>query len=330
MKISVYLPTANRPAMLRNALKSVAEQTALAHVAEVVVIENLGNRESESVCREFPNLPINYLFRDPPLPPGYDSFRNAMRYIKNEYMAILFDDDWWDPEHLECAMESLLSRSDAVAASCAYHSVTGEDGYIMKVGNSFIPWFAANSPRENHRLVFKLPDLLVASQIGVGFSFMTFLVKVDVWNKCLECMRHGNLFDVDRLISVEFGRHGTVVADMRPHIHVRYHAGQEERRLNDLGEGVQWWQDSTRRLLALAESEGIDLTHEFAIRMAAKKINQEQLRQYCCFNNIDYLIQIGILPPDKNLPPGWRRVYRMLVPPFLQQMISAIRHPKKH
>src|ERR1039457_4559572 len=137
--ISVLLPTANRPAMLRTALRSIAAQTALSAVGEVVVIENLGNRASEKVCQEFPQLPIRYFFRDPPIPPGFESARDAMRHVKSDFMAILFDDDWWMPEHLEIALESIAMRSDAVAASCAYLQVTGEDGYTLGVGNNFVP-----------------------------------------------------------------------------------------------------------------------------------------------------------------------------------------------
>jgi hypothetical protein len=321
--------------MLRTALRSVAAQTALRAIKEVVVIENLGNRESETVCQEFPQLPIRYFFRDPPIPPGFEATCDAQSRIRCERMAILFDDDWWMPEHLESAIESLESRADAVAACCAYLATTGEDGYCMGVGNSLIPWFAASLPPVNHRWVFKLPDLLVANQISVGFSYMTALVKTEIWTKCLECVSHGNPFDTDRLMFVEMGRHGTVIADSRPHVYVRRHPGQEEQRLVTSGEGARWWMDSTNRLLALAESEGVNLCHEFATRMAAKAIDEQTLRGWCCFNNIDYLIKKDIIRPTNNLPgakpvgqSNWRKLYHGLTPPFMQNWVSAIRHRK--
>jgi len=322
--ISVLIPTANRPAMLRTALRSVAAQTALAHVAEVVVIENLGNRDSEGVCREFAQLPIRYYFRDPPIPPGIETTRDAVSRVRCDRMAILFDDDWWMDDHLENAICSLEGCSEAVASYCSYILTTGEDGYMMKVGNSFIPWFAASKTPVNHRWVLDLPDLLVASQIGTAFSFMTLLTFRDVWAKCIECFAHGNPYDTDRLISVELGRYGKVICDSRPHVYVRHHDGQEERRLKSLGVGAFWWKESTRRLIEVARTEGIDLAHEFSTRMAAKGVDTETLRLHACHDAIDDLLNNGILSADhtSSFP---RRAYRSLMPPILQNVIRRVR-----
>jgi hypothetical protein len=322
--------------MLRTALQSIAGQTALSTVEEVVVIENLGNRKSEDVCQEFPKLPIRYFFRDPPIPPGnIEATRDALSRINCQRMAILFDDDWWMPEHLENAIESFECRADVVAACCAYLHVTGEDGYILRVGNSFVPWFATSSSCINHRWTFTLPDLLVAGQIATAFSFMTALVDTRTWTKCTECISHGNPYDTDRLMFVEMGRHGTVIADSRPHVYVRVHPGQEDQRLTASGEGAYWWMDSTRRLLALAESESINLRKEFETRMANKGVTEDTLRQHCCYNNIDYLISKAIICPANDstrVTPMkqnvWRKLYRGFTPPILRDWVATIRHPK--
>ena len=47
-----------------------AAQTWRAGIAEVIVVENGGNRASEAVCGEFSSLPIRYFYRDRPLQPG--------------------------------------------------------------------------------------------------------------------------------------------------------------------------------------------------------------------------------------------------------------------
>jgi glycosyltransferase involved in cell wall biosynthesis len=65
--LSVVVPTAARPAYLRTALKSVANQTAADNILEVIVSENLSDKTSQGVCEEFPSLPIKYVFRNPPL-----------------------------------------------------------------------------------------------------------------------------------------------------------------------------------------------------------------------------------------------------------------------
>jgi hypothetical protein len=64
MGLSVLSPTANQPLLLRRALKSVARQSGVDQIQEVLVSENLKNWESENICRQFTNLPIRYLCID--------------------------------------------------------------------------------------------------------------------------------------------------------------------------------------------------------------------------------------------------------------------------
>ncbi len=63
--ISILLPTAARPEMLRTALQSIAGQTALGQVGRIFVSENGSDKRSGEVCASFPGLPITYLYRDP-------------------------------------------------------------------------------------------------------------------------------------------------------------------------------------------------------------------------------------------------------------------------
>ena len=225
--ISVLIPTANRPAMLRTALRSVAAQTALSAVGEVVVIENLGNRESENVCKEFPQLPIRYVFRDPPIPPGIEASRDAMSRIRCERMAILFDDDWWMEKHLENAIDALASHPDAVMACATCIWTTGAEKNLIAVYCSFLPWFAASEPQVNHRWVLGLADILVASLINTTFHYSSMIVSSKVYSECLEAAANENNYDTDRMVAVVLGRHGKIICDSRPQVYIREHEARE-------------------------------------------------------------------------------------------------------
>lgn len=326
--ISVFIPTANRPLMLRTALNSVAAQTALANVAEVIVIENRGNRDSEKVCEEFPQLPIRYVFRDPPLPPGYQWCVDAVRRIQSKHMAILFDDDWWLPEHLQYAIESLATHPDAIAAFSTFIYVTGETGFMTEIGSSFLCWFAANNPSSNHRWKMNLTEVLVAGLLCVPFHFSTTVVLRDVWEASLSCIKHGNTYDTDRQISVELARHGPVVVDSRAHTFIRMHPGQHNKEFHASQEHLKWWRDSTRRLLELAKTEGIDLRHEFASRMSSKNIGLRTLRnQFSPHGAYDDLVKEGILIPPRAFTKQWAlKYYHLLTPPVIQDAIGQFRH----
>jgi hypothetical protein len=71
-------------------------------------------RDSEEICKEFPNLPVQYIRQDPPI-PALHHFNCLARLVNTDYIATLHDDDWWLPRHLECAIEA-LEKTAAVAS----------------------------------------------------------------------------------------------------------------------------------------------------------------------------------------------------------------------
>jgi glycosyltransferase involved in cell wall biosynthesis len=331
--ISVLIPTANRPAMLRTALLSVASQTALSAVEEVVVIENLGNRESGMVCQEFPQLPIRYVFRDPPIPPGIAATRDAISRIRCKRMALLFDDDWWMEKHLENAIASLEMHPDAVACYAGCIWTTGEQGYLMGTYGSFLPWFAASKPMKTHRLAFSLADLLVISQINTTFHYSSLVVDSDVFRSSIECTSNGNPYDTDRLIPVELSRHGAVVYDSRAQVYIRTHGGREATRVIATGEADMWWRKSTEQLFELAEKMQINLKEEFAARMKARSLSVGDLRNE--FNPQSYRILVERNILEASLNP-WasnpsdnssllRRALREIAPPFSRKIFARFK-----
>src|SRR5688500_8616761 len=114
--ISVLLPTTNRPHFLRTALSSIQRQTALDKITEVIVSENAGGKASEEICKEFKALPIRYIFRDPPV-SGKRHFQLLFEGAANEHVAMLHDDDWWDPHHIENGLKH-FSTNEGI--SCYY------------------------------------------------------------------------------------------------------------------------------------------------------------------------------------------------------------------
>ncbi len=307
--------------MLRSALCSVAAQTGGSHIGEVVVIENLSNRESGVICRDFPQLRIRYVFRDPPIPPGIESTLDAMKYLTGDYIAFLFDDDWWGEQHLEKSIESHTICPDVVASygSCIW--VNGEEGYLTGIHSSFIPWFAAEKPKIKGRWVFELNELLIAGLLKTAFHFSSLLIKRSVWEKCLDCIRDGNPYDTDRLMSVEMGKYGKVVMDSAPHVFIRAHESQECTRIGRTSVGQFWHNKSTEKLLLLAEKAGMHLQHEFSRRMSRKSVSIEDLIDNSTRDSFESLVEHGIL----RKPPMHRKVIHQILPPFLRSCLNSMR-----
>jgi glycosyltransferase involved in cell wall biosynthesis len=321
--VTIWIPTCARPGLLGTALRSVRDQTARTAICEVIVVENGGDDRSAKTCSEHAELPITYTFREVPLSPGTPESLEAeiklLQNVRSRYVALLFDDDWWMPEHLARSLEGLRMTEGSVASFGACITTTGEEGYMTGFYGSFIPWFAASGRHEHGRLVLSLPDLIVAGQINTSFHYSSLVVERDALIASLSDMDPSNPYDTDRSLSIELGRRGFVLCDPVPSVFVREHRGQESVRLAQSGEGARWWKHSTHRILNLAKSHNIDVSREFDARIRATGVSIDQLRGHSHFRSIDYLLRRKLL----SLPSAGRRtvwlksVLRELVPPIV-------------
>ena len=109
--VSVVIPTHDRPAMLREAIRSVLAQTFVPSEIIVVTDDPLG--ETEAVVREFGGV---VLVRSPA--PGPSAARNkGIELSRGMYVAFLDDDDLWHPEKLAVQMEFLGRHPEAAMVS---------------------------------------------------------------------------------------------------------------------------------------------------------------------------------------------------------------------
>jgi len=226
--IKVVIATCNRPEMLRTALQSVAEQTIRSQIASVVVSENGGNKESAGVCAEFSNLPISYFFRDPPLPPIEHARILFSDNPREKYTAILHDDDWWAPRHLENAFNALESNPHCSATFSNYFGSPGPG--FPYYGNDWL-WFVwAASPHEFYRSNIELDKIkvLIACLLNTAFHYSTVLGH----SARIECainntVSAGNSYDNDRIFPVFLAERGPVYFLNEATCFVRRHREQD-------------------------------------------------------------------------------------------------------
>lgn len=125
-RVSVVVPTRNRPRLLRRALASVRRQRWPA--VEVVVVNDAGDDVSDVVAA-FPQARLI----THPEPRGVSATRNtALDAARGEYVAFLDDDDIYLPDHLQRAVEALEShQGDFVsAANIAVFVDRGDEGAL--------------------------------------------------------------------------------------------------------------------------------------------------------------------------------------------------------
>lgn len=100
-KVSVIIPTHNRPELLKKAIESVLAQTYSDF--EVVVVDDGLQKRSNGIVEQFHDRRIRYLQHD--AERGGSAARNSgIRAATGDFIAFLDDDDEWLPEKLDIQM----------------------------------------------------------------------------------------------------------------------------------------------------------------------------------------------------------------------------------
>jgi hypothetical protein len=122
MRLTVLVPTANRPCFLPLTLESISNQSAKDMITRVVVSENGGSYGSKLIVDTFKHkLPIEWIFQNYSLTPQQHGIWLASQ-VTTPLVAQIADDDIWDTYHLEAALSELSSspRSAAYFGKAVY------------------------------------------------------------------------------------------------------------------------------------------------------------------------------------------------------------------
>jgi len=247
--ITVIIPTASRPAMLRTALKSVAEQTARDKIGRIFVSENGGTRDSEQVCAEFPSLPITYLFRVPTTPHEHGRILHQ-DCLQGEFTAYLHDDDWWGPSHLKNALEAFEANPNAGTYASAHFAVAGEISQLG-CGDISFPWFGSNYAPLSSIWELSRLNVLMAELLNTMAHYSTMVARTEVLRKAAYIFDLGNPFDNDRMLIFALSTFGTFLYNPLPEAFIRNHAAQDtsnfemSKRIEIMRETTRWMVQSS-------------------------------------------------------------------------------------
>jgi hypothetical protein len=264
--ITVLLPTYRRPDMLREALRSVAAQTARAEIGTVVVSENSGDRRSAEVAAEFSALPIQYLQRQPPLPPIDHGRALYTPLWPTEFVAILHDDDWWRPEHLAHALQALRSNQGATGYAAAAFTVHGP---VSRLGcdSNLLSWMGAGFPPFERRWQLGRAETLLACLPGTPRRYSSMVLRSRALHAASRVFDRDNPYDTDRLLTISLSAEGPMIYEPLPAVCVRYHPAQDHHAHGNFG-WLKHMRATGEYILDLAESERIDLRGMLVARLA--------------------------------------------------------------
>jgi hypothetical protein len=227
--VTVLLPTARRATLLRTALESIAEQTALAKIDRIIVSENGGDRASEEVCKKFARLPITYIFREPALTPMQHGQTLYREYAQGDYTCILHDDDYWLPHHVELGLEALEANPEASLYGASF--LCNDDLRLFDGGSDVYAWFGANFPAFTPTLwTLSQAEVLLANIYNMVIHYSAMIARTPALTKAAAIFERGNPYDNDRELLHALAEQGPVLFNKKFGVAVRVEGERDTKR----------------------------------------------------------------------------------------------------
>ncbi len=122
-KVSVVIPTYNRPVELVRSIKTVLDQTYIGDI-EIIIVDDSKKSQRDAIYKEFSSILkksknrwINYIHKAKK--EGSPLARNiGINKAKGEFIAFLDDDDLWLPEKIEKQIKVLGENNDIALVIC--------------------------------------------------------------------------------------------------------------------------------------------------------------------------------------------------------------------
>ena len=273
--ISVVIPTAGQPDFLDCALRSVARQTVVHEIEEVLVSENLSDLRSRAICERFPQLPIKYVLQNPPL-TLVQNYEYLLRESRAEFIAFLCDDDWWGAGHLQAALSALEKHEGAVSwFSACFYSVSDvpANGWVFRSPGL---WLAAGKPDVTDLWSLEPHRVLAVNWILTPFHFSSMVLCRQPAMNALPAMTGAHGYQVDRIYYSELSAGGTTLYEPLPDTFVRWRQDNATLRVARV-ERDSIFRKATEEIWRRSVRRGVDLVaawHEY-LRDADPEVMQD-------------------------------------------------------
>ena len=135
-KVSIIIPTYNRPDLIRRAVESVLKQTY--QNFEIVIIDDTPNDKTEKVVKNFNDKRIKYIrnqIRKGPSAARNQGIKESSK--DSRYIAFLDDDDEYLPLFLEKTMRKLEEKEDIIMVATDAELRSYDEEFIREMHWNF-------------------------------------------------------------------------------------------------------------------------------------------------------------------------------------------------
>ena len=219
------------------------------------------------MCAHFKSLPLRYIFQDPPLTP-VQNFNYLYDQAKGDLIALLCDDDWWAPAHLEGAVDALTENTSAVARFSASLHVDSESATTGVIGRPPVLWLAAGRPDCCTTWCLAGPQVLAATWIMTPFHPSTLVARRAALRQILPTLKDAHIYQNDRLLQARLASLGTILYEPLVDTFVRVHPQALTTKLSPV-ERDEVFKECTETIWELSASLGCDLVSAWHKYLAA-------------------------------------------------------------
>ena len=306
--VTIIIPTCNRAQFLREALTSVQRQTARQAIEKIIVSENSASNESQAVCNEFDSLPIHYVQQNPP-GSTLDNFKWLVEQAKSESLiAMLHDDDWWAPGHLEAATNVLATRPDCAAVYSNFIETIGPSypGQLFSYG--WFIWLASGCDYDKPVIMLDKVCVTLICLLNFAFHYSSLVARAEAMRQAFQrVVASGNLYDNDRLLPVYLSAYGNLGYITPPDTFIRRHSDQDSAPYHAEKKHFKFAAVTTRHLLTTEPEAVAGAAEKFAHLL--DQLSEDKLKYvYYATEGIEDP-QRGVLINECGLrlkPRGWR------------------------
>ena len=205
--VSVIVRTKDRPKLLANALRSIAEQT-YANL-EIVVVNDGGQDVRDVVTALAGDIPVEYIAHEKSRGRSVAA-NSALKAARGLYLNFLDDDDVFYPDHVETLVSAILSRDEKVVYSSvlsAHFSGPAEnpENCIKKVVNHDIDFDADRILFQNYIPI--MSALFHRDILSKVEGFSEDLTLFEDWDFWIRVSRHFHFHHIDK-VTAEYRFYG--------------------------------------------------------------------------------------------------------------------------
>jgi glycosyltransferase involved in cell wall biosynthesis len=262
MTLTVIIPGYKRAQYLFTALESIKRQTALASIEKIIVSENSEDPDSEKVCEQFPELRISFIRQRPQL-NVLEHFVWILDQSSSTYTAMLHDDDWWYPTHIENALKSLNEGNVSYFSNVLFTSNEIYKAAFLHYP-SLISYLCGDKSAFNV-IPFTFEQVATLCYLYTPFHMSSMVALTSAMKFANEYgLKNSHPWYADRVFYPYLSLKGPLAWNPQFLCGIRQHSKNDAKTF-DFNERVNAHREGSKKILDLANSNSVNILHNWQL-----------------------------------------------------------------